>query len=151
MNSYDLKSITDHMAAVTDHVEAIANSGTGEALSDVYGVLESIDGTLSAARNDSAASSDALVNIAAQLTQISNTLARTMGREETRFVTVTRLSEGIPAGEQSEIVGVAHIERAFPREGVGTYIETKRSTFLVGESLAEILTMINAGAYVPPF
>ena len=93
-----------------------------------------------------------LSTIAEQLTQISNTLARLASREQVRFITVTRLQEfdTQPDEWRRELVGVAQIERVLTGLQF-TVIRTTSGDLRVRESFDEILTMINAGAYVPPF
>ena len=149
MNSYDLKTFTDHLAAITDHVEAISNSGAGEALVDVYYVLDTISDELSNIDSHAETANEMLGGIAEQLTQISNTLARTMGREPARFITLTD-----PENGERVIVSVRSIVAVFSEETGATLAVsdgTSGTMYRTQETPDEILTMINAGAYVPPF
>jgi hypothetical protein len=132
MNSYDstnlVKALDDIAGSMPDASEV------KDALGDVYNVLEEIGGTL---------------------TRISETL----DREQTRFIMVTRLVEANisdPSRDEwrRELVNVSQIVRVSPDEtsGSGAVVWDARGSILrVRETVEEITTMINAGAYVPPF
>ena len=147
MNDYQasdlIKALGDIAGSMPDASEI------KDALGDVYNALDFIG-------DKAGEATDVLVGIHEQLTQISNTLARTMGREETRFITVHHLIESnVQANRwRPEVISVANIVRVVPDETnlPGAYVWNTRGDILrVRETVEEITTMINAGAYVPPF
>lgn len=134
------RDVAHSLEALNDHVEAIASSDVANALTDAFPVLE-------------------------DLGKAAERIASALERQPVRFITVTRVN-GFRYEAKSDqdprlvkrdldsprLVNVSRIVMIAPNDtGATVLVSDIEESWIVRETPEEIMTMINAPAYEPPF